>query len=87
MMEEQAQGESELPQEQAPLLYTKHGNIPMDGLERRTLWSFDETGITFAEEWWQGADLVKRSADRFQYPPGTTLNLIQGGINAGSAAH
>lgn len=71
--------------EAAPLLYTKYGNIPFEGLQRHTFWQFDETGITFVEEWWQDKDLVKRSADRFQYPPGTTLNLNQGGFHAGSA--
>jgi hypothetical protein len=67
-----------------PLLYTSKGNIPIDGLELKTLWNFEETGITFTEEYWQGDECVKRSAHRFQYPQGTTLNLTQGDFINGS---
>jgi hypothetical protein len=68
-----------------PLLYTKYGNIPFDGLEAKHIWKFDETGIFFVEQYWRGDELVKESAHRFQYPPGTTLNLQQGGMNVGAA--
>jgi len=64
-----------------PLLYTSKGNIPFDGLVHKPLWEFDETGISFIEEYWLGGECVKRSVARFQYPPGTTLNLTQGDLS------
>jgi hypothetical protein len=47
----------------------------------KTFWDFDPHGITFAEEYWQGEEMVRRSAHRFQYPDGTTLKLTQGQLN------
>jgi hypothetical protein len=65
-----------------PLIYTSKGNVPIDGLQVKTTWDFDEQGITFAEEYYDADDgLVKRSAHRFQFPEGTKLNLQQGDLS------
>jgi hypothetical protein len=64
-----------------PLIFTKLGNIPISGLQLKTTWDFEATGITFAEDYYQGDELVRRSVHRFQYPDGTTLNLTPGAIN------
>lgn len=67
--------------DQVPLIYTSKGNLPVDNLTYRTQWEFDAQGITFIEEYHLDAELVKRSAHRFQFPEGTELNLNQGAIN------
>jgi hypothetical protein len=69
------------PNQQEPLLYTSKGNIPMASLRYETDWQFDDQGITFTERYYDGEDVVKHNAHRYQLPEGATLKLTQGAIN------
>lgn len=45
-----------------PLIYTSKGNLPMASLQYRCGWQQTDSATVFWEEYWQGDELVKRSA-------------------------
>ena len=63
-----------------PLIHTSKGNLPVASLTRVEGWDFDPSGITYWEEYRQGDEVIRRSAARYQLPPGQTLGIVQGEV-------
>jgi hypothetical protein len=64
--------------QETPLIYTTKGNLPVADLERKDGWDFTASGISYWEEYYLGAEVVKRNVAVFQLPIGTKLQLTQG---------
>jgi len=52
---------TEVFKEEAPLIWTTKGNIPVSDLHYRTQWQITEEYISFTESYFLGDELVKSS--------------------------
>ena len=46
---------------ETPLIYTSKGNLPIDSLQERVLWSDNDEETVCAHEFWLDKECVKRS--------------------------
>ena len=63
-----------------PLIYTSKGNVPIESLEYKTGFDFDQGGCTFWEEHSLDGEIVRRSAHRYALPI-QEVTVKQGLIN------
>ena len=44
-----------------PLIYTKNGNVPLEGLRHEVEWRISKDVVTFIERYFDGEEVVKES--------------------------
>lgn len=71
--------EPEPEPEKVPLIWTKHGNMPIAYLRYEHEWVDHPEYIKFIERYYLGAELVKESAHVLK-KKGLDLSAIQGGL-------